>query len=100
MATTTSVADGNLTTGDRRTLDRWTEYFVFLDVLRESGVTNMYGASPYVQEEFSVNRDKAAKILSAWMKTFDHDKSPSERAAAALNTSARAALSKSGASNV
>lgn len=42
----------------------------YLDNLRESGVTNMYGAAPYVQLAFHVTLDKARKILTYWMKTF------------------------------
>lgn len=28
------------------------EYFDFLEKLRDSGVTNMYGATPYLQKQF------------------------------------------------
>ena len=59
----------------------WTEFFSFLDALRESGVTNMYGSSPYVMEEFNVKRDDAASIVLTWMKTFSREKTPAERAA-------------------
>ena len=46
------------------------EYFSFLNVLRESGVTNMFGASPYLQNEFGLTRHEAREVLSAWMKQF------------------------------
>lgn len=47
------------------------KYFIFLDDLRESGVTNMFGARPYLMEEFSKLTDaQAREILSQWMKTF------------------------------
>ena len=46
------------------------EYFSYLDELRESGVTNMFGASPYLQEEFGLSRYEARDVLSAWMKQF------------------------------
>lgn len=35
------------------------KYFDFLDDLRESGVTNMFGATPYLIEEFGVDRSTA-----------------------------------------
>ena len=55
--------------------------FEFLDDLRKSGVTNMYGASPYLQEEFDLDRDDARKVLLAWMRTFgDGSTPPRERA--------------------
>ena len=46
------------------------EMFIFLDDLRESGETNMYGAAPYVQREFGVSYNEASEIVSTWMKTF------------------------------
>lgn len=47
------------------------EYFEYLDCLRESGVTNMFGATPYLVEEFSIEKEEARKILKEWMDTFD-----------------------------
>ncbi len=46
------------------------KYYEFLDKLRESGVTNMYGAGPYVQREFGVDRQRATDIVITWMETF------------------------------
>ena len=46
------------------------EVFVFLDKLRKSGVTNMYGASPYIREEFACTRYEANRLLTKWMETF------------------------------
>jgi hypothetical protein len=42
----------------------------FLDELRESGVTNMFGAAPYIVEEFGVTRQEAKDLLLNWMQTF------------------------------
>jgi len=44
----------------------------YLDELRESGITNMFGARPYVEEEFSdlLDSKQAGEVLSYWMKTF------------------------------
>ncbi len=47
-----------------------TEVFEYLDALRESGVTNMYSAAPYIQREFSMEEDEARKLLAKWMHTF------------------------------
>jgi hypothetical protein len=47
-----------------------TEHLEYLDELRESGVTNMFGARPYVEEEFGVSKREATEILSYWMKSF------------------------------
>lgn len=47
------------------------EYFVYLDNLRESGVTNMFGAAPYLQEAFGISRYEARDVLLKWMETFN-----------------------------
>lgn len=39
------------------------EHLEYLDALRESGDTNMFGAGSYVEEEFDLNRDDAKIIL-------------------------------------
>ena len=44
---------------------------VFLDNLRESGVTNMFGAGSYIQEEFGVTKYDANRFLTKWMDTFN-----------------------------
>ena len=60
------------------------EYFAFLDVLKESGETNMFGAGSYLQEEFNMNKYDARKILSAWMTTFGYSNSVDLRVEQAL----------------
>lgn len=30
----------------------WTKYYKALEVIRESGITNMFGAAPYLREVF------------------------------------------------
>ena len=43
----------------------------YLDELRDSGVTNMFGARPYLQAEFRhLTTTEAGKILAYWMRTF------------------------------
>ena len=49
------------------------KYFEYLEQLRQSGETNMYGAAPYLQREFSELRlepDRAKDILLAWIGSF------------------------------
>lgn len=46
------------------------EVFMFLDELRSTGITNMFGAAPYIQEFFGVDRKVARDLLNEWMKTF------------------------------
>lgn len=61
-------------------------YFEYLDALRKSGVTNMFGAPVYLMESFRMPREKAVKVTGAWMKTFSQEKSMAERVATAIET--------------
>jgi hypothetical protein len=45
-------------------------YFKYLDKLRESGVTNMYGAAPYLEDSFGMDSKEARGVLVKWMETF------------------------------
>ena len=46
------------------------EHFDYLEALRKSGVTNMFGAAPYLVREFNMTEDEAVKILKQWMVSF------------------------------
>ena len=46
------------------------EHLAFLDCLRESGTTNMYGAVPYLMDEFGMSKREARNVLMEWMRTF------------------------------
>ncbi len=46
------------------------KYFDYLNDLRESGVTNMWGAGEYLVEEFGIDAAEAKEILVEWIKTF------------------------------
>jgi len=50
--------------------DSKTIVFEFLDGLRESGITNMYGAGSYLEDEFRITRKESNSLLDEWMKTF------------------------------
>ena len=60
-----------------------TKYFEYLDNLRASGVTNMFGAGVYLEEDFGLSRAEAKKILLKWMRTFSPDKPMDGRVAEA-----------------
>ena len=51
-------------------MERATEdtMFTYLEGLRQSGVTNMFSAGPYLEREFVLNRDEANEVLLDWMK--------------------------------
>ena len=43
----------------------------YLDELRESGVTNMFGAGSYLRREFfDLDEAKSHEVLGYWMQTF------------------------------
>ena len=46
------------------------EHLIFLDELRESDKTNMYGARPFLMDEFSIDKNDALEILTYWMDTY------------------------------
>lgn len=46
------------------------EHKIFLDMLRESGETNMFGATPYLVCAFDLTKNEARAILTEWMRTF------------------------------
>ena len=46
------------------------EMFDYLDTLRQSGVVNMFDATPYVQEAFDLTKAEAKAILKEWMETY------------------------------
>jgi hypothetical protein len=56
----------------------WTTYFKFLDALRESGATNMFGAGAYLTEAFEIPKGDAGKILRTWMETFGNGQESAE----------------------
>ncbi len=45
----------------------------FLKDLRDSGVTNMFGAAPYLQKEFGLEKGEARQVLANWMQSFSEN---------------------------
>ena len=42
----------------------------YLDNLQVKGTTNMFGARPYLEAAYGLDKVEAGKILAAWMKTY------------------------------
>lgn len=57
--------------------------FTYLDTLRASGATNMYGAPDYVVRHFRISREEAVNFWGCWRDTFSHDIPVKDRAKAA-----------------
>ena len=47
-----------------------TEHLEYLDGLRDSGVTNMFGGGEYISAAFGVSKAEARTILAYWMESF------------------------------
>lgn len=45
--------------------------YVFLDKLKESGVTNMLGSGAYVEQEFGVSPSIARQWVMNWITTYE-----------------------------
>lgn len=43
------------------------KFFIYLDRLKKSGKTNMFGATSYLMRDFSIPQDLAKNILSKWI---------------------------------
>jgi hypothetical protein len=50
------------------------EVFSYLNDLRDSGQTNMFGAGAYIEKAFNLDKRKARDLLTKWMKSFDEAK--------------------------
>ena len=46
------------------------DHLIYLDDLRESGVTNMWGAEQYLESAFGLDRVESRDVLLYWMATF------------------------------
>lgn len=45
------------------------EVYFFLDLLRDSGASNMFGAGEYLRAEFDMTKKESHESLSDWMKS-------------------------------
>lgn len=57
----------------RETTELEQSAFEYLNDLRDSGITNMFGARPYLMEDLDLDKNTAGKLLSTWMKVFNPD---------------------------
>lgn len=49
------------------------KYWIYLEELRRSGITNMYGAARYLAERFDLDFYAARLILADWMKNYKRE---------------------------
>jgi len=48
----------------------WIPHYIYLESLRQSGVTNMFGASPYLEQARGLSKSEAISVLSSWMENY------------------------------
>jgi hypothetical protein len=46
------------------------EVMEYLNDLRDSGITNMFGATPYIVRHCEIPEKEARRILGLWMNNF------------------------------
>jgi hypothetical protein len=57
----------------RKTTEQEQEVLEYLNTLRDSGVTNMFGATPYIEDEFGLNKKESKRLLLLWMNNFNDE---------------------------
>lgn len=52
--------------------EEYKDYYLFLEDLRKSGITNMFGASPYLEAAFKeLDKKSARTVLTNWMQNYN-----------------------------
>jgi hypothetical protein len=60
-----------------------TDVFAYLDALRASGITNMYGAGRFLKnafDDYAWTRAEVQDAVFSWMNTYDPKLTPAKRA--------------------
>ena len=47
------------------------KYWIFLENLRRSGVVNMFGAAPYLEAAYGLDKKEAKRVLLDWMNNYN-----------------------------
>ena len=50
---------------------KWKDYYIMLEAIRQSGITNMWGASPYLAEFAGITQGLAKDVLISWISNYD-----------------------------
>lgn len=59
---------------ERETTDIEREVLQYLNELRSSGITNMFGAASYIEAEFpELGRKESVRLLTLWMENFNEE---------------------------
>ena len=58
--------------------DKYLEYFVYLDQLREGGTINMMGAPREMEHEFGLDKKEARNVFLLWCLNFESAEDPEQ----------------------
>ena len=48
----------------------WIPHYIYLEALRASGVTNMFGATPNLEQARGLSSSEASNVLVSWMENY------------------------------
>jgi len=48
----------------------WIPHYIYLEDLRQSGATNMFGAAPYLEQARGLSKGEAMTVLASWMENY------------------------------
>tara|TARA_R100000995_G_scaffold35555_1_gene16283 strand:- start:36480 stop:36704 length:225 start_codon:yes stop_codon:yes gene_type:complete len=51
--------------------EEWSGYYEYLEALRQSGITNMFGAAPFLMNGYGMSEGEANNVLVSWMENYD-----------------------------
>ena len=51
--------------------EEWEEYYQTLESIRQSGITNMWGAAPYLAKMCDIDKNLATNVLANWIHNYD-----------------------------
>lgn len=51
--------------------EEWEKYYQTLESIRQSGITNMWGAAPYLAARCDIDKNLAESVLANWIHNYD-----------------------------
>ena len=51
--------------------EEWNDYYQTLENIRQSGITNMWGAAPYLADYENISKSLAKEVLLSWIDNYD-----------------------------
>lgn len=57
----------------RKSTSHERQVFYYLNDLRLSGITNMFGAVPHIEAMFGTDRPESKRLLVLWMNNFNQE---------------------------